>query len=154
MKRIIPFIIPVVLGFLVGMSARYFQAETLYTWYPTLNMSLFTPPDIVFPIAWAIIYLCSGLSMGIIWNTKSIARGPMSLIFGTQLFLNFMWSYGFFYLMNPATALATIIFLDVFVIYYMWRAIDISRVATWLFAPYAAWLNLATYLNAYVVIFN
>lgn len=154
MKKALSFIIPIALGFIVGVTANYFQAPTIETWYPTLNMSSLTPPNIAFPIAWSIIYLCSGLSMGIIWTKQTMARIPMSVLFVGQLFLNFMWSIGFFYLMNPMAGLATIVILDVFIIYYMWRAIDISRVATWLFAPYAAWLILATYLNAYIVVFN
>lgn len=154
MKKILALTIPVILGFIVGLTARYFQSATIDTWYLTLNMSQLTPPNNVFPIAWGIIYLCSGLSMGIIWNTGSIARLPMAVLFAGQLFLNFMWSFGFFYLMSPLSGFVTIILLDAVVLFYTSRARHISNVATWLFAPYIAWLALATYLNGYILVFN
>lgn len=154
MKKVLTLVVPVVLGFIVGFLSRYFQADSLALWYPTLNMSSLTPPNSAFPIAWGIIYLCSGLSIGIIWNKNSIARVPMAVLFVGQLFLNFMWSFGFFYLMSPLAGFVTILFLDAIVLFYTSRAWHISRLAAWLFAPYIAWITLATYLNAYILIFN
>ena len=64
MRKALNIIIPILVCFLVGLSASYFQADAIKNWYPTLIKPAVTPPNIVFPIAWSIIYVCMGLSIG------------------------------------------------------------------------------------------
>ena len=58
MRKFLYILIPVIICFLVGFTASHFQSESIQTWYPTLNKPAITPPNIAFPIAWNIIYLC------------------------------------------------------------------------------------------------
>ena len=62
MKKIAAYLIPVLACFAVGISASFFQASSIAEWYPTLTKPTLTPPNIVFPIAWSVLYLCMGLS--------------------------------------------------------------------------------------------
>ena len=55
MRKALNIIIPILVCFLVGLSASYFQADAIKNWYPTLIKPAVTPPNIVFPIAWSII---------------------------------------------------------------------------------------------------
>ena len=64
MKKIAAYLIPVLACFAVGISASFFQASSIAEWYPTLTKPTLTPPNIVFPIAWSVLYLCMGLSLG------------------------------------------------------------------------------------------
>lgn len=57
MKTALFIIVPVVICFVVGFTASYFQKDAIANWYPYLNKPALTPPNIVFPIAWSIIYL-------------------------------------------------------------------------------------------------
>lgn len=50
MKRIINYIWPVLLCFGIGFAASKLQAESMMEWYPHLNKSGLTPPNIAFPI--------------------------------------------------------------------------------------------------------
>ena len=65
------FIIPIItiaiclfMGYLAGISVK---ADN-FSWYNSLNRSPLNPPNIIFPIAWSILYLLMGISIAIIIN--------------------------------------------------------------------------------------
>lgn len=151
MKKIFNILLPIVICFLVGLTASYFQAESIQTWYPTLNKPAVTPPNVVFPIAWSIIYFCIGLSIGLIGNSEEKKKKYFIYQFGFQLFFNFTWSISFFYLQNPLLGLINIIILDLGVLFYAFKCYTTThKVSAILFIPYILWLSLATYLNGYI----
>ena len=154
MRKFLYILLPVIICFLVGFTASYFQSESIQTWYPTLNKPEITPPNIVFPIAWSIIYLCMGISIGLILNSKERNKKFLTSLFAVQLFLNFTWSISFFYLQNPLLGFINIILLDLAVLYYTFKCYLAQKVSGILFIPYILWLFLATYLNAYILIYN
>lgn len=154
MVRAINVIVAVLVCFGVGLTARWFQSDSLLTWYPTLVKSELTPPNAVFPIVWGIIYLCMGASIGLICADKRINKSRSLSLFVTQLVLNFLWSFTFFYLKNPLLGLVNIILLDTYVIWYSMNVYSIKRISAWLFLPYVIWVLFATYLNAYIYFFN
>ncbi|SBV97197.1 TspO/MBR family protein [uncultured Dysgonomonas sp.] len=154
MRKILYISLPVIICFFVGFTASYFQTESIQTWYPTLNKPEITPPNIAFPIAWSIIYLCIGISIGLILNSKERNKKFLTSLFAVQLFLNFTWSISFFYLQNPLLGFINIILLDLAVLYYAFKCYPVQKVSGILFIPYILWLSLATYLNAYIVIYN
>ncbi len=119
MKRLLNLLLPVVVCFMVGFTASYFQSDAIESWYPYLNKPALTPPNAVFPIAWGIIYVCMGISIGLILNSKDKKKNFFFLLFGIQLFLNFLWSLSFFYLQNPLLGLINIVLLDLAVLYYI-----------------------------------
>lgn len=154
MVRIFNIIIAVAICLGVGFTARWFQADSIDTWYPTLVKPVLTPPDVAFPIAWGIIYLCMGLSIGLAWGKTWARKLKLSTLFVIQLVLNFLWSFTFFYLQNPLLGLVNIIALDIVVIWYTVSAWYVRKISAWLFLPYILWLIFATYLNAYIAIYN
>ena len=154
MRKFLNILLPVIICFLVGFTASYFQSESIQTWYPTLNKPEITPPNIAFPIAWSIIYLCMGISIGLILNSKEENKKNLIVLFVVQLFLNFTWSISFFYLQNPLLGFINIILLDLAVLYYAFKCYPAQKVSGILFIPYILWLFLATYLNAYILIYN
>lgn len=154
MKRVIYILVAILICFGVGYTANLFQADSLETWYPTLNKSFLTPPNCVFPIAWGIIYLCSGISIGLVWNKQEMFDTGLAWIFILQLVFNFAWSFLFFYLQDPFSGLIDLILLDLTVLFYIVTCYRVNKVSAWLFAPYVLWLILATYLNVFIVINN
>ena len=154
MRKFLYILLPVIICFLVGFTASYFQSEAIQTWYPTLNKPAITPPNIAFPIAWSIIYLCMGISIGLILNSKEHKKKFLTSLFAVQLFLNFTWSISFFYLQNPLLGFTNIILLDLAILYYALKCYPTQKVSGILFIPYILWLSLATYLNAYILIYN
>lgn len=154
MRKVLSFLIPIAVCFLVGLSASYFQADAIKNWYPTLIKPALTPPNIVFPIAWSIIYLCMGTSIGLIFNSTFERRRFFIKAFLFQLFFNFTWSICFFYLENPLIGFINIILLDIFVINYTFKSYPVNKASSMLFVPYVIWLLFATYLNGYIMIYN
>ena len=151
MKRFLVYTIPTILCLAVGMIGSYIQSPAIEQWYPTLIKSLLTPPAIVFPIAWTVLYIMMGLSLSVL-----IDRGEISLVrlWLLQLIVNFLWSVAFFALRSPLMGLIVILILDVLVFTYTVYAFGRSSAAGWLFVPYMAWLLFATYLTGYIYLNN
>ena len=154
MKKISGFLIPIIICFLIGVSASFIQSDSIEHWYPFLNKPTLTPPNIVFPIAWSILYLCMGISIGFIINSDSTRKKYFIGLFALQLFLNFMWSILFFYFKNPFWGLIDILALDIIIINYSIRTYKKFRVSSLLFIPYIAWVTFASYLNLYILYNN
>lgn len=154
MRKALNIIIPILVCFLVGLSASYFQADAIKNWYPTLIKPAVTPPNIVFPIAWSIIYVCMGLSIGLLINSTIERRRFFIKAFIFQLFFNFTWSISFFYIQNPLIGFINILLLDIFVINYTLKSYLVNKASSILFIPYVIWLLFATYLNGYILMYN
>lgn len=154
MRKVLSIIIPILVCFFIGLTASYFQADAIKNWYPTLIKPALTPPNIVFPIAWSIIYLCMGISIGLIINSAIEQKQFFVKVFIMQLFFNFTWSIGFFYFQNPLIGFINILLLDIFVINYTLKSYPVNKVSSLLFIPYVIWLLFATYLNGYVLMYN
>lgn len=151
MRKFLAFFVPIVLCFAVGLLSSYVQASAIEEWYPTLVKSPVNPPNMAFPIAWSIIYLLVGLSIGFM-----LVRGDMSVVrlWILQLVVNFLWSVLFFAMRNPLLGLIDILILDVLVFTYIVYAAGRRKLSAWLFAPYFVWILFATYLNGYIYLHN
>lgn len=154
MKYFWSILISALVCFSVGITASYFQADSIDGWYQFLNKPSVTPPDYIFPIAWSIIYLCMGISFGIVWHLPPKRFNLLLGYFVLQLLLNFTWSILFFKLQNPALGFINIVALDMVVVLYALQAYRLNKTASFLFVPYILWLVLATYLNGYILVMN
>ena len=154
MKRFLWILIAVAVCFGVGYTAHLFQAESLMTWYPYLDKPSVMPPNSAFPIAWGIIYVCMGVSVGLLQPLNGWRKGELLVLFAVQLVLNFLWSLSFFYMQSPLLGLINIIALAWVVGAYIIKSYRVSVASSWLFVPYALWLAFATYLNAYIFVMN
>ena len=108
----------------------------------------------VFPIAWAILYLCMGISLGLILNSSHYGRKSLIRLFILQLIFNFTWSIFFFYMQNPLLGFINIILLEFLIIVYSVKSYGINKISSILFIPYILWVTYATYLNLYILIYN
>lgn len=151
MKKYIAYPIAIVVSLGVGYLSRLLQADALREWYPTLVRSPLSPPNVLFPIVWTVLYLLMGVSLGECFRTGNMrAVVPWVL----QLATNLLWSFVFFWLRDPLLGVATIILLIVLTLWYMSLAGRTSSWAAWLMVPYMLWLFFATYLNWYVYVNN
>ena len=151
MKRLTQYLWPIALCLLSGLIASRLQTGALAEWYPFLKKPLLTPPNHVFPIVWTALYILIGTSLGRIRkkNLKTSVRE-----WWLQLALNFCWSIAFFYLREPLLGLGIILTLDAVVLDYIFITFSKDKIAAACFIPYALWILWATYLNAYIYIYN
>lgn len=121
----------------------------------TLIKPVLSPPGIVFPIAWTILYALMGISTArVILSDSSKARSKSLLFFGIQLVLNLAWSFIFFGAQRFDFALIELLVMIAVVIAMVVQFMKCDSIAGKLQIPYLAWLCFATYLNAAVMVLN
>lgn len=59
--------------FAVAAAAGAVTADSVATWYPTLNKPAFTPPDWVFAPAWTVLYAAMAVAGWRVWRRWALA---------------------------------------------------------------------------------
>lgn len=126
-----------------GLFGAQFEPDA---WYRQLARPSWNPPNEVFGPVWTVLYVAIAVAGWLVW--RAAGRMVMPLQFWlAQLVINGMWSFLFFGLHRPDLALVDIALLLVLIFAFIVTARHRSRVASWLFVPYAAWVGFATALN-------
>lgn len=124
-------------------------------WYAGLEKPPFTPPDLLFPVAWTLLYALMTVSAWLVWRRTGLVAGlPALLPFIAQLGANGLWSILFFQWHRVDLALVDLAALWVLVALTMLRFHRVSATACWLLLPYLAWVSFAVYLNAAILLLN
>ncbi len=124
------------------------------------NMSVFdevtkpplTPPAIVFPIVWSILYILMGISAARVYLREGDSGAIR--VFGINLILNFFWSIIFFNLRAFCFAALWLILLFITVLSMTIKFWRIDKLAGALQIPYLVWLVIAGYLNIFICLVN
>ena len=132
----------------IGALGASVVATSVDTWYAGLVKPSFNPPDEVFGPVWTVLYILMGVAAWRVWRSadRDTTRGPLTL-FALQLAINLGWTVVFFGLQKIASAVATIVVLDVAVLVTMLAFRSVDRLAALLMLPYAMWVAFATVLN-------
>lgn len=140
-------------GIFIGGLSGLFTRNSVSV-YQTINKPLLSPPSLIFPIVWTILYIMIGISAAIIYqNEKDIFSKPF-IIYYIQLFLNFFWSFIFFTMQNYLLALIWIIMLLLSIIIMIFEFYQINKFAAILLIPYLIWVLFASYLNLSIYLLN
>ncbi len=139
-------LVPLILGTLVGLIT----AKSMD--YNTLIKPILSPPGIIFPIVWSILYILMGISYGILKENNLDSN--CQKIYYTQLIVNLLWSIIFFSLKLRFMAFLWIILLDILVILMIRCFIKNNKVSGYLQILYLVWVLFATYLNLAIFILN
>ena len=149
MKKLKPLIVSIGLPLLLGAISAFISNMDTYS---EINKPFLSPPGIVFPIVWTILYILMGVSKYLI--SKENNNETASLIYYIQLIINVIWPLVFFNAREYLVALAIIIILIIFVITMIIEFRKLNKTAAYLQIPYLIWLLFATYLNYQVLILN
>ena len=153
--HIIKLFVSIALPLGLGAIAGLFTAEAIPEWYTTLNRPSFNPPNWIFGPVWTTLYMLMGISIFLIWKQDvSKERNVAILIFMLQLFLNFGWSFIFFYFNMIGFALIEIVFLWISIVIMLGLFYKIKPMAAYINIPYLIWVTFATILNAGYFILN
>ena len=138
-------------GFLSGWLSR--EGTRLFS--ETAAQPPFSPPAVLFPIVWSILYLLMGISAARVSIQPPSAQRSMGLnLFVAQLAVNFFWSLIFFNAGAYGFALLWLILLWVLVLRMILSFRKTDPPAALLQIPYLLWLTFAAYLNAGVWYLN
>lgn len=140
---IIPLALGGIVGFLISGSMDY----------DMLNQPPLSPPSILFPIVWTILYVLMGVSFGIL-RDKHLNDSNVKLIYYIQLIVNLLWPIAFFVLKWRLFAFIWILILDALVVLMIITFYKRNKTAALLQLPYLAWVLFASYLNLGVYILN
>lgn len=148
---IISLIISVGGGFIAGI----FNKNSILM-YSNLQKPVFSPPAIVFPIVWTILYILMGIAAYRVYMViKETNTSKIPLVFyGIQLILNFLWPFLFFNFRLYGLAFVELVVLFIFIILTTIAFFKIDKVAGMLMIPYAAWVAFAGVLNFFVWMLN
>lgn len=154
--KIIPLIISIGLPLLIGWLSSLI-IPNMKSIYENLNKPFWAPPQIIFPIAWTILYILMGIASYMVYvkNYENIDVSSATFIYLMQLLLNFLWSIIFFGFRLYGLAFLEILILIIFVILTIKRFYDkAGKKAALLMLPYLIWLIYAAALNFFIWMLN
>ena len=122
--------------------------------FDIINKPSFSPPAIVFPIVWTILYTLMGISAYIIINSDDPDKKSAYLVYLIQLIVNGLWSLFFFRFGWYLFSFFWIILLIALVIIMIDKFRKINKTAGYLQIPYLIWLIFASILNLAIYLLN
>ena len=127
-------------GWLTRDGTKFFKAA--------VQKPPLTPPAIVFPIVWAVLYALMGIGAARVYMAPASALRKQSLaLFFVQLGFNFFWSILFFNAQAYGLALLWLAVLWALILWMILTFRKTDRLAAWLQVPYLLWVSFAAYLN-------
>lgn len=142
----------VVITFVIGGLFSILTNQSDF--YASLEKPPLSPPGILFPIVWSILYILMAISLYIVSESDSVDKDSSYVIYIAQLVVNSLWTLLFFGLGLELFSFLWIIFLIVLVVIMIIRFYRINKVAGLLQIPYLIWLVFAAYLNLGIYILN
>lgn len=129
--------------------------------YPDLVRPPFSPPGIVFPVVWTILFILMAVSAWMIlrsltevFSIKGALYSSSLLLYFVQLIVNLLWPVLFFRLSLYLPALLWLVLLIVLVVQMIRSFYRVNKTAALLQIPYLLWLVFAGYLNLGVWLLN
>lgn len=122
--------------------------------YSTLNKPALSPPPLVFPIVWTLLYILMGISSYIIYESNNKGKDKALRIYCIQLFFNFCWSIIFFGFSQYFPAFLWLIALIALIAIMIYRFYQINHLSAYLQIPYLIWCIFAGYLNLMIFLLN
>ena len=133
-------LISVLLSALLGQYFTNYGLTFYKKWYDCIKASI-TPPAIVFPIVWTILYVIITIALARTIITKNT---NLIIVFYINLLLNILWCYAYFYLKNPLDSLIILFVILASIVYLI---INSEQFVKYMLLPYLFWIMFAFFLN-------
>lgn len=149
------YIIWILIAEAVGALSGLLSMEGMQLYDQIAVKPAFTPPNIVFPIAWTILYALMGISAARVWLSPPSQQRSRGLnLFVIQLIFNFFWSLIFFNAQAYGFAAIWLGILWVLVAGMIMMFYKTDKIAALIQIPYLLWLTFALILNIAVWMLN
>lgn len=143
-KNVFYLFFPIISGSLIALIVGNFD------YYLILDKPPLSPPKIIFPIVWSIIYILMGIAY-FLYKKKTDNKNYLYYI---QLIVNLLWTIIFFILQSNLLSTIWILLLDLLIILNIIKFYKYNKVSTYLFIPYLIWSLFATYLTIGILFLN
>lgn len=139
----------------VGLISAFLTMEYM-KYFNLLKKPSLSPPSIVFPIVWTILFVLMGIASYRIYQYKycNVNIRKAIIFYIIQLALNFFWSILFFRFQLLTIAFIDLVLLLIFIILTTINFFKIDKIAGLLMLPYLLWVIFAGYLNYSIILLN
>jgi tryptophan-rich sensory protein len=151
-----PYIISIAIALGVGALSAFFTRNNMNLYEEIITPPL-SPPSILFPIVWTVLYILMGISAAMIYtDTFSSPREKRSALYtyALSLIVNFFWSIIFFNMRAFLFAFLWLLLLLFLIVRTIMKYYKINSTAAYLQIPYLVWVSFAGYLTAAIWILN
>ena len=155
-KKYKTYIISILIALGVGGLSALLTSNNMNLYNEIITPPL-SPPSILFPIVWTILYVLMGISSAMIYNQKEDypkeVRNALK-VYAINLFLNFTWSIIFFNFKAYFFAFIWLLLLWATILTMIVKFYNIKPTAGYLQIPYLLWVTFAGYLNLSIFLLN
>mgnify|MGYP002624580743 CR=1 FL=1 len=154
-RKWIPYAAFILVSEAVGGLSAWLTRDGMELYRTAIVKPPLSPPGIVFPIVWGVLYLLMGIGAARIYKTPpGRDRTQCLILFFVQLGFNFLWSLLFFNLEAFGFAFVWLAALWALIIWMTLSFRELDRPAAWMQLPYILWVLFAGYLNYGVWLLN
>lgn len=157
MKQIRSYILSILIALGTGGLSAFLTRNSMNI-YEELATPPLSPPSILFPIVWTVLYVLMGVSAALIYNTPvpegSNQKEKALFTYALSLFVNFSWSLFFFGERAFLFSFFWLLLLWVLVLKTILQYREINPTAALLQIPYLLWITFAGYLNLGIYLLN
>ena len=124
--------------------------------FEKLNQPPLSPPGWLFPVVWTILYTLMGIAAYLVFTSDKPKKqiNNALIVYGVQLFFNFLWSLIFFNREDYLFAFVWLVILWALILANIILFYRISKPAGILLIPYLLWVTFAGYLNFAIYLLN
>lgn len=150
-KLLICIAIPLLVGIVSGLISRSGMETFNQITKPPLS-----PPAILFPIVWSILYTLMGIAsyLIVVSDADKTLKDNALTSYGLQLIVNFFWSIFFFNFGWYLFSFLWLVLLWVLILNCIFLFYEINKTAAYLMIPYLLWVSFAGYLNLAIYFLN
>ena len=153
--KIKTYLLWILLAEAVGGLAGWLTREDVKIYTDSIAQPPLSPPPLVFPVAWTILYALMGIGAArVALAPDNPQRSRALAVFGLQLGMNFLWSILFFKFQLFGLALVWLIALWCVILWMITAFSRVEQTAARLQIPYLVWVAFAGYLNLGVWVLN
>ncbi|MBQ3602648.1 MAG: tryptophan-rich sensory protein [Clostridia bacterium] len=152
-KKVWVYVISVAAALLTGSVSALLTSGSMDI-YSTVESPPLSPPGIVFPIVWTILFTLMGISAARVYIANGYEWNTSLTVYAVQLIVNFLWSIIFFngrYFLFAFIWLLLLWALIIVMIKMFWKY---DKPAALLQIPYLIWVTFAGYLNLGIYLLN
>lgn len=131
------------------LSGFLFSSDSSY--YNSLNLPIFAPTPIIFPIIWTILYLLIAYS---IYQVRKETTSNYKIYLTINYISNQLFTFCFFTLKNNFLALTDTLIILLSSLYLFLETKTIKKKSSWYLIPYIIWNIFALILIFSVFIMN
>lgn len=150
------YIISIAIALAIGVLAAFLTRNNTNI-YHYINKPAFSPPAILFPIVWTILYVLMGISSARVFLQKK--NHPYEVMdallsYALQLIFNFFWAIIFFNMHTFLFSFICLVVLWTSVLKMTFKFSVLDKIAAYLNIPYALWVTFVGYLNFMIYLLN